>query len=124
MARISKKARKVAQMFEFPAMRALPPPDLPLEGAGLKKYLEIARQLLDLGKLTNMTRSVAEQYAVLHQENLRRYERGQAPSVTMMTQMAKMMADLQLVEQSNERPAVAQKENRYARFGIITRHRA
>lgn len=113
--------KRVAQVFEFPALKHIPPPEMPLEGDAFKKYMELARQLLDKGSLTNSSRMMVEQYSMLHQEAMRRYQQGKSPSMSMVTMMQKLMADLHLVEQSTERPTSEKKENRYSRFGVITR---
>ena len=117
--------RKIGEIVAFPSMKAIPVPDLPLKGAAYDKYIEVADRLLNARKLNSYTRQLCEQIAVLHAANARRIEIGLLPSTASMTQIGKLYKELQLVDQTDQSsPTQERSENRFARFGVITRRGA
>lgn len=116
--------RKAAEILAFPALKAIPAPSYPLKGPAYEKYLEIAKGLLDAGKLNVHTKALCEQIGIIHGEIHKRLEFGQQVSTKQFERLDKALAQLDLVGQSNATApdkAASEQENRFSRYGIILR---
>lgn len=117
--------RNVAKVLSFPALKAIPAPSLPLKGVAYDKYLEIAQKLLAGGKLNTHTKSLCEQIGVIHSEQYRRLEHNLQVPQTSFARLEKLLKELRLIDDSDEAaPKESRSENRFSRFGVITRRGA
>lgn len=114
---------KEARILAFPALRTIPEPELPLKDQAYEKYRELAKRLLDAGKLNSYTRSLCEQIALVHHQNYKRVAAGGLPTGTAVDRMNKLMKELRLVDESDTTaPPVDAQENRFKKFGVVTRN--
>lgn len=117
--------RRAAEILAFPALQGIPAPDIPLRDVAHDKYMELAKGLLNSGKLNSQTRMLCEQIAILHAANHRRYEMNLPISARSLDQIGKLMKELRLVDSSDTvAPASSGEENRFSRFGQIVRRGA
>lgn len=117
--------KRAAQVLAFPAMQAIPAPDLPLQGPAYDKYVELARRLLDAGKLNMQTKALCERIGVLHGEIHKRIEFGRQVSATSLDRLGKLLAELQFIDSSERAaPQSPKQENRFTRFGVVVRRGA
>lgn len=120
MSRLSAKERRVANVLAFPPLQTIPPPSLPLTGVAHDKYMELAKGLLNAGKLTEYTKMDCEQFAIMHAKVALSLERNLPVSAKIMEQMSKKMKEMQLVDQSDAVAAPSSgQESRFARIGTI-----
>lgn len=119
---MSAGSKKAADILAFPALQAIPAPEMPLEGVAYDKYIELAKGLLNSRKLNTFTRMKCEQLAIMHGTMHKRLTMGLAITASSQEAMGKLMKELQLVDESDSTaPEPAGKENRYSRIGIIVR---
>lgn len=117
--------RRVAEVLSFPALKAVPSPDFPLKGRAYDKYLELAVALLAAGKLNMHTKALCEQVGILHGEIYQAVEFGRAVPAKKSERIEKLIKELRLLDESDSTAAESgQAENRFAKFGKITRRGA
>ena len=117
--------RKAAEVISFPALQAVPSPELTLKGVGFDKYVEIATHLLRAGKLNMHTRALCEQIGLVHGEIYRDIDRRGTTSAKNRDGYERLLKELRFVDNSDAAaPEEGAAENRFARFGIVTRRGA
>lgn len=117
--------RRVAEILSFPAMKQVPAPDLPLKGRSYDKYHEIATALLAGNKLNMHTKALCEQVGIIHGEIYQSVEFGRPVSAKKSERLEKLLRELRLVDDSDAVAAESEEtENRFSRFGQITRRGA
>lgn len=111
------------KILAFPTLRTIPPPEMPLVEQGYDKYMELARRLLDAGKLNIYTRTLCERIGLLHYAIYRKSKLNQVPSLTAIEQIGKLEKELQLVDQSDATaPPADRQESRFAKYGKAPRY--
>lgn len=125
-ARYSDAARAdkiAANVYRFPVMSDVPDPELPLDDHGARKYFEVAEILMRSGKLTRITRDLAEQAAVLHQSQRGYLEKGRVPPAYLTKELKSILATLRVTEDASPLGASlpAQRNNRFATCGFANR---
>lgn len=116
---------RAAEILSLPALKGIPQPDLPLTGLAYDKYRELAMRLHAESKLNVHTKGICEQIGLLHAKQFREVEFGRNISGRDLDRLDKLYSDLRIVDKSEGVAAEPeQKENRFARFGIITSRRA
>lgn len=116
---------KAAEILAFPALKTIPAPELPLKGVAYDKYRELAQALLVASKLNIHTKAICEQIGYIHGDNHHRIDLGRPIPGKQQERYDKLLKELRLVDESETAAAEAgQDENRFARFGKITRRGA
>lgn len=105
-------ARAAANVLAFPTLREIPAAELPLNEIGSRKYDELARALFDAGRLTTVSRMLAEQVASLFQEQHRRMSAGLPVPGSLSDKMQRALAQLKLADGA---PTIAQPQSRNER---------
>jgi hypothetical protein len=114
--------KKAGQVLAFPALKAIPAPSFPLQGAAYEKYLALATGLLNTRKLNTFTREKCELLAILHGKTAKRLELGQSISTKDIENMSKLMKELQLVDESESTaPEESAGQNRFSAIGVVLR---
>lgn len=117
--------RKAAEILSFPALKTIPPPQFPLKGKGYDKYVEVATTLLRAGKLNTHTMALCEQIGLAHGEIYRDIERRGTTSAKNRDAYERLCKELRFIDNSEAAsPEEEPAENRFARFGIVTRRGA
>lgn len=117
--------RKAAEILSFPALKVVPPPQLPLKGKGYDKYVEVATTLLRAGKLNTHTMALCEQIGMVHGEIYRDLDRRGTTSAKNRDSYERLLKELRFVDNSEAAaPEESASENRFSRFGVVTRRGA
>lgn len=110
-----------AKVVAGPWLTTIPEPDLPLNEHGRRKYDELTKVLFDANKLTAVTRSAAEQVAVLFQEQHARMTAGKPVPASLSTQMQRALAMLRIAEDAPVIDNPEGKRNKFSGCGFASR---
>lgn len=118
---IAEAAKKVVT---GPWLSSIPEPELPLNEFGKKKYDELAHALFDQNKLTNVTRMLAEQAALLFQEQHRRLTANLPVTASLSDKLQRALAALKIAEDAAPITNPEGRINKFARSGFSNRRTA
>lgn len=110
-------AKAAEKIVIGPWLTAVQEPEVPLKAEGLKKYNEIAELLLNQNKLTQVTRSMCELLAVMHQQMHARLSAGKSVSSDLMKRIEALYTKLRIAADAPKIASPGDK-NRFAGSGF------
>lgn len=114
--------KRAAKVVTGPWLHQIPEPGLPLGDVGRKKYDELTKMLFDQNKLTVSTVGLAEQAAVLYQEQHKRLTAGRDVPAYLADKIQRALSGLKIAE--NAAPITnPDRENKFQHVGFAHRAR-
>jgi hypothetical protein len=118
-------ARKLSEnVYAHPTFQDVPDPQLPFNDVGMKKYFEVCGMLLGQGKLTAVTRDIAEQIALLVQDQHTRLAKGLMATAFSTNQLQRLLSMLKIADEASPIGIMtADRMNRFRSSGSPNRQR-
>lgn len=113
-------AQAAAKVLQGPWLTKVPAPDFPLAGVGLARYEELAKQILDQGKLTAFVVTRASIAGLLHQKFHNLAAAGKSPTANDVGKYQSVLRDLEVVSNAKALPAPGKTE-RFTGAGFANR---
>lgn len=112
-----------AKVVSGPWLSSIPDPELPLGETGKKKYDELTKALFDQNKLTAITRLLAEQAAMLFEQQYLRLSAGKPIPASLSDKLQRALSQLKIAEDAKPIANPEGKRNRFAGSGFSSRLR-
>lgn len=119
------RARKLAEnVFAGPGFTDVPDPTLPLSPFEQRQYFEVCGRVLAQGRLTDSTRKIAEQMALLYGQQHQRLTCNERVPAYITRDLMRLTASLKLVEDTQPiggNVGTSKKENPFGVIGALIR---
>lgn len=113
----------LSKVLEGPWGEELPPPTVPLNEYGEKKYYDVIRMLFDGGRLTYFARDQAEQYAILAQQIHDETLRGEKIPTNRFNALDRARYNLRLEDEKRPIANRAADSQKFKGMGLINKNR-